>query len=236
LTALREKSLDLIDITTVDAAVVLDRAAKYYKCGQGRYEAGQFHEAFNDYDMAISLDPLYALLLWPKYEWAQRSSAALADAWARLHAEPWPSFANERKSEGARVPKAQATADIDAERMEQWKRSGMPREWVMKHLDGWDHAAWMSLWSQLQATPYWPLNADDVSGHLDALRGDLQADRDRKAEEERQRARKRKLADERNRAIRPNGEEIVCCIMCGRDTNARTGICARCYGPSRELK
>ncbi len=74
-----------------------------------------------------------------------------------------------------------------AERMEQWKLSGMPREWVLQHLDGWDHATWMSLWSQVQGTPFSPLNADEVVDHLEALRDELQTERDRKAEEERQR-------------------------------------------------
>jgi tetratricopeptide (TPR) repeat protein len=38
----------------------------------------------------------------------------------------------------------------------------------------------MTLWSQLQATPFWPLSADEVIGYPETLRDDLRAERDRR--------------------------------------------------------
>jgi hypothetical protein len=64
-----------------------------------------------------------------------------------------------------------------AERMAQWKRSGMPREWVLENLDGWNHAAWMSLVSRVKASPYWPLKLDEMLAYLLELSDQLRAER-----------------------------------------------------------
>jgi formylglycine-generating enzyme required for sulfatase activity/serine/threonine protein kinase len=58
-------------------------------------------------------------------------------------------------------------------RMERWKQSGMPREWVLKRLDGWGKPALAEFIAQLQATSFWPLKADDVAIYLESLRSEL---------------------------------------------------------------
>jgi formylglycine-generating enzyme required for sulfatase activity len=80
--------------------------------------------------------------------------------------------------------KAEALA---AERMECWKRSTMPREWVLGHLDGWDQPAWAAMVNRVKATPFWPLELDEIESHLEHLRTELCAERERKRQEERRR-------------------------------------------------
>src|SRR4029077_7529241 len=74
-----------------------------------------------------------------------------------------------------------------AERMEQWKRSRIPREWVLDHLDGWDHPTWVALVNQVKATRFWPLKVDEIMAYLEGLRHELRAERDRQQEAERKR-------------------------------------------------
>jgi hypothetical protein len=97
---------------------------------------------------------------------------------------------------GEKDRQGQELADQDwAERMAQWKRSGIPREWVLEHLDGWDHAAWMSLVSRVKVSPYWPLKLDEMIAYLECLREQLRAERERDREEQRQREVWRKLQE-----------------------------------------
>jgi hypothetical protein len=70
-----------------------------------------------------------------------------------------------------------------ADRMDQWKRSGMPKQWVLEHLDGWEHSTWMSFLSRMKATPFWPLRADEMLTYLEGLRDELRAERDQEREE-----------------------------------------------------
>jgi hypothetical protein len=91
-----------------------------------------------------------------------------------------------RDTEAAQQERQESADRARAERMEQWKRSGMPQEWVLEHLDGWDHPAWMSLWSRMKSTPYWPLRADEVVAYLEGLRDELRGERQGQREAERQ--------------------------------------------------
>jgi hypothetical protein len=79
---------------------------------------------------------------------------------------------------GEKDCQSQELADQDrAERMAQWKRSGMPREWVLENLEGWNHAAWLSLVSRVKASPYWPLKLDEMLAYLVELSDQLRAER-----------------------------------------------------------
>jgi formylglycine-generating enzyme required for sulfatase activity len=93
----------------------------------------------------------------------------------------------------APLPRIDPQPQVDeerAERMELWKRSGMPRQWVLKHLDGWGPDDWTALVSGLKSSPYWPLKADELGSYLERLRDELRAERDRQREEERRREQK----------------------------------------------
>jgi hypothetical protein len=64
-------------------------AHQSYEKGNVRFELGEYDEAFQEFDYAVSVDPAYALLLTPKYERAHRESETLAKAWEELNTQ-WP--------------------------------------------------------------------------------------------------------------------------------------------------
>jgi hypothetical protein len=74
-----------------------------------------------------------------------------------------------------------------AERMECWKQSGMAREWVLEHLEGWDHSAWVAMVNRVKATPFWPLKVDEMEAYLQSIRVKLWHEREemRKRESDR---------------------------------------------------
>ena len=75
-----------------------------------------------------------------------------------------------REAENAEKERRPLADPGRAERMERWKRSGMPRNWVLDHLDGWDQPALATLFSQVKATPFWPLDVVETIAHLEGLR------------------------------------------------------------------
>jgi hypothetical protein len=102
----------------------------------------------------------------------------------------------EREAEATQQARRDLAERERAERMEQWKRSGMPRDWVLEHLDGWDQPTWAALTNRVKSTTFWPLNIDEMAAYLEGLRDELRAERDRKWEEQRQREAERMQAEE----------------------------------------
>ena len=60
-----------------------------------------------------------------------------------------------------------------AQRFDRWKKSGVPRQWVLEHLEGWDHATWVTMINSVKATPYWPLHVLQVMTVLEEMRHEL---------------------------------------------------------------
>jgi formylglycine-generating enzyme required for sulfatase activity len=125
-------------------------------------------------------------------EEAERQRVAAAEA---------DHIAAEKQAEvGPKKREAPANQE-QAERLELWKRSGHPRAWVEKHLDGWDHTAWTALVAELKASPYWPLKAEEIASVIEGLASELRAERDRRraaeaAEKQRQEEARRKAEEE----------------------------------------
>jgi len=128
----------------------------------------------------------------------------------------------QREVEAAARKRQESDDQEQAERMERWKRSGMPREWVLEHLDGWDHPTWMSLVGRVKATPFWPLKAEEMVAYLEGLRDELRVERDRNREEQRQREAERKLVEV---AARKKPKKAVkrnpLCERCGQSARVR---------------
>jgi hypothetical protein len=84
-----------------------------------------------------------------------------------------------REAEAAEHARQERAGRQRTERMEQWKRSGMPCQWVLEHLDGWDKPELAALFTRLRATPWWPLDVEEVVDYLEGLRDELRAERER---------------------------------------------------------
>jgi hypothetical protein len=100
-----------------------------------------------------------------------------------------------READAAERVRKELADREQAQRMEQWKRSGMPREWVLEHLDGWDQPTWVALVTRVRSSPSWPLNVDEMLAYLQSLRSMLLAERERRREEQRQRETDRKVTE-----------------------------------------
>ena len=130
---------------------------------------------------------------------ARRQKQAEEAEWARVTAETARKAAEGReRAEAERL--RQETERLQRERedreraelMESWKRTGMPRSWVLMHLDGWGPEDWTALVSGLKLTPYWPLKEDELGSYLETLQDELRAERDRQREAERRQEAERK--------------------------------------------
>ncbi len=67
-----------------------------------------------------------------------------------------------------------------AERLEQWKRSEMPKQWVLENLAGWDLLSLSEFVDRVKATTFWPLDVEDMVAFLNRLRCEFRGGIDRK--------------------------------------------------------
>jgi tetratricopeptide (TPR) repeat protein len=70
-----------------------------------------------------------------------------------------------------------------AKNLELWAQTGMPRQWVLEHLDGWDYSTLAVLCDKLKSTAFWPIRIDAMVAYLERLRDELQSEQNRKREE-----------------------------------------------------
>jgi len=69
-----------------------------------------------------------------------------------------------------RPPAAPAKAELPpsrAENLRRWRDAGQARVWVEAHNGDWNHADWLALIEDLQRSPFWPLEPDEVGRTLE---------------------------------------------------------------------
>jgi hypothetical protein len=70
-------------------------------------------------------------------------------------------------------PVAPARTELSPSRtdnLRRWREAGQARVWVEAHNGTWDHADWLALLDELQRSPFWPLEPDDVGRTLEEER------------------------------------------------------------------
>lgn len=75
----------------------------------------------------------------------------------------------------------------EAKNLRSWIQSGMPREWALEHIDGWDQFGFVVLCNRVKFTQFWPMRIGAMAACLERLRSELLAERVRQEEEVRRR-------------------------------------------------